>query len=65
MLRFHETTNSEKKWESEMRALAKRLGANYVWGVANYTLGVACGASLAGFMVGLKPFLFHLLGVVK
>jgi hypothetical protein len=37
-----------------MRKLAKKLGANYLWGVFNYTFGVACGAFLAGFIIGAQ-----------
>jgi hypothetical protein len=36
-----------------MKQIAKWFGANYVWGVANYTLGVACGAGWAGVIVGV------------
>lgn len=39
-----------------MRALAKRLGVNYLWGLANFTAGVIAGAIVVGFTVGLLGF---------
>lgn len=36
-----------------MRTLAAKLGANYIWGLINFALGVASGAFLAGFIIGV------------
>jgi hypothetical protein len=39
-----------------MKALAKRLGASYVWGLINFTVGVAAGAFWTGLILGLYGF---------
>jgi hypothetical protein len=35
-----------------MRALAKKLGANYAWGLINFTLGVVAASFWVGLIVG-------------
>jgi hypothetical protein len=36
-----------------MRRLAQKLGANYLWGLVNFTFGVAAGSFYTGFVLGL------------
>jgi hypothetical protein len=35
------------------KRFAAKIGVNYVWGVANYTLGVVCGSFTAGLVAGI------------